>query len=121
MELKHKCIQHTRRETDQSTMITSQLSKLANDIGEFIDLDEVEPPTFSSYHKSLLEIMYHEAVISLNRPIIASKKSGPSYDAALQQCIASARFIITALHNAIKPASAESQRSFSLLWPSFTW
>jgi hypothetical protein len=69
MELKHKCIQHTRRETDQSTVITSQLSKLANDIGEFVDFDDVEPRTLSSYHKSILDIMYHEAVISLNRPI----------------------------------------------------
>lgn len=121
MEFKHKCIQHTQRETDQSVIITSKLSKLANDIGEFVDFDEHDPPTLSPYHESLLDIIHHEAVISLNRPIIASKRSGSSYDAALQQCICSARFIITSLHKSIESASTEPEKSFGLLWPSFTW
>ena len=121
MEFKHKCIKHTKQETDQSTVIASKLSELANDIDEFIDLDEADPPTLSPYQESLLRILHHEAIISLNRPIMASNKSGSSYDAALQQCIGSARFIISSLHNAIQLDTTRRQFPFSLFWPSFTW
>jgi hypothetical protein len=121
MEFKHKSIQHAQRETDQAIVITSKLAKLANDVDEFIDFDEHEPPTLSPFHDTLLKILYHESVISLNRPIIASNSNGSTYEAALQQCIGSARAIITTLHRAIMPASNEGQLSFNLLWPSFTW
>lgn len=121
MEFKHKCIQHTQQETDQAIIITSKLAKLANDVDEFIDSDESNPPTLSPFHDSLLKVLYHESVISLNRPIIAANSSGSSYEAALQQCIGSARSIITSLHKAIKPTSTQPQISFNLLWPSFTW
>lgn len=121
MEFKHKCIQHTRRETDQAVVITSKLSKLANDVEEFIDSDESDPPTLSAFHQTLLNVLYHESVISLNRPIVASYGSGSTYNAALQQCIGSARSIVTSLHKAIKSTSKQSQYAFPLLWPSFTW
>lgn len=121
MEFKHKCIQHTQRETDQAVVISSKLSKLANDVEEFIDSDECDPPTLSTFHQTLLSVLYHESVISLNRPIVASYGSGSAYNAALQQCIGSARSIITALHKAIKPVSNRPQTLFPLLWPSFTW
>ena len=121
MEFKHKCIQHTRRETDQAIIVTSKLSKLANDVEEFIDFDEDDPPTLSTSHQILLNVLYHESIISLNRPIVASHGSGSEYNAALQHCIGSARSIITALHRAIKPAPSQSQATFPLLWPSFTW
>ena len=121
MEFKHKCIQHAQRETDQATVITSKLAKLANDIDEFIDFDENDPPTLSPFHESLLKMMYHESIISLNRPIIASNTSGSTYEAALQQCIGSARAIITTLHSAITSTSRRELSSFNLLWPSFTW
>lgn len=121
MEFKHKSIQHTKQETDQATVIGSKLSELANDTDEFIDFDEADPPTLSPYQQSLLKILHHEAIISLNRPIMASNKSGSSYDAALQQCIGSARFIISSLHDAIQPGPTQRQAPFSLFWPSFTW
>lgn len=121
MEFKHKCIQHAQRETDQAIVITSELTKLANDIDEFIDFDANDPPTLSAFHDTLLKLLYHESIISLNRPIIASNSSGSTYEAALQQCIGSARSIVTSLHSAITSASQEGQASFALLWPSFTW
>lgn len=121
MEFKHKSIQHAQRETDQAMVITSKLAKLANNVDEFIDFDENEPPTLSPFHDTLLRILYHESVISLNRPIIASNSSGSTYEAALQQCIGSARAIVTSLHAAITSTSHGKQVSFNLLWPSFTW
>lgn len=121
MEFKHKSIQHAQRETDQAMVITSKLAKLANDVDEFIDFDENEPPILSPFHNTLLKVLYHESVISLNRPIIASNSSDSTYDAALQQCIGSARAIVTSLHGAIMSASHGGRVSFNLLWPSFTW
>ncbi|KAL5442322.1 hypothetical protein PMIN05_004080 [Paraphaeosphaeria minitans] len=121
MEFKHKSIQHAKRETDQAMVITSKLVKLANDVDEFIDFDENHPPTLSPFHNTLLKILYHESVISLNRPIIASNSSGSTYEAALQQCIGSARAIVTSLHDAITSTPHDEQASFNLLWPSFTW
>lgn len=121
MEFKHKCIQHSQRETDQSVVIASKLTKLANDVDEFIEFDENDPPTLSAFHNTLLGMLHHESVISLNRPILASKKSGSAYEGALQQCIGSARSIITSLFNAITTSSRGEHAKFNLLWPSFTW
>ncbi|OAG11281.1 uncharacterized protein CC84DRAFT_1079410 [Paraphaeosphaeria sporulosa] len=121
MEFKHKSIQHAQRETDQAMVITSKLVKLANDVDEFIDFDENHPPTLSPFHSTLLKILHHESVVSLNRPIIASNSSGSTYEAALQQCIGSARAIITSLHDAIATTPLREQASFTLFWPSFTW
>lgn len=121
MEFKHKSIQHAQRETDQAMVITSKLAKLSNHVDEFIDFDESDPPTLSPFHDTLLKVLYHESVISLNRPIIASNSSGSTYDAALQQCIGSARSIIVSLHGAITSTPYGAQNSFGLLWPSFTW
>lgn len=89
---------------------------------EFID-DEKDPPILSMHHQAVLTILYHESVISLNRPILAASGKGSAYDAALQQCIGASRSIITTLHKAIQPPQRTllSQALSVLLWPSVTW
>jgi len=120
MELRNKSIQHSQRETDQAVAITAKLAQWWNDIEEFSDF---ESPVMSAYHRTILIVLHHESIISLNRPILALSTTGPAYHAALQHCIGSSRSIISTLHEAITPGrnGSEQHVALSLLWPSFTW
>ena len=120
MELRNKSIQHSQKETDQAVAITAKLTQWWNDIEEFSDF---ESPVMSTYHRTILIVLHHESIISLNRPILALSTTGSAYHAALQQCLGSSRSIISTLHEAIVPGrnGGEQHVALSLLWPSFTW
>jgi hypothetical protein len=119
MELRNKSIEHSQKETDQSIAITARLTRWWNDVEEFIDS---EPQVLSLYHRTVLTVLYHESIISLNRPILALRSTGPLSDAALQHCLYSSKSIITTLHEAISQAhNAERDKTTVLSWPSFTW
>ena len=59
----------------------------------------------------------------LPTPVLAPSRKDVAYDAALQQCINSARSIITTLHSAIQTKSSIGtiHNPLALLWPSCTW
>jgi hypothetical protein len=120
MELRNKSIQHSERETDQAVAITAKLAQWWNDIEEFSD---IASPVMSTYHRTVLIVLHHESIISLNRPILALSTTTPAYHAALQHCLGSSRSIISALHEAIcqERNDSEQRAAQSLLWPSFTW
>jgi hypothetical protein len=109
-----------QKDPDRATAITARLGQWWNDIE---DLQDAEEDQYASiYHVTVLTVLKHEAIISLNRPALAASRQGPAYDAALQCCIGSARAIITTLHKAIKPRGGpQKDAPLSLLWPSFTW
>lgn len=120
IELRNKSLHYVQRDPDQATAITAQLSQWWNDVEEFHDSEEDNYT--SVYHITVLTVLKHEAIISLNRPALAASRQGPAYDAALQYCIGSARAIITTLHKAITPrGNSQKTESLSLMWPSFTW
>jgi hypothetical protein len=117
MELRNKSIKHSRKEPGQAVAITAKLAQWWNDIEDFTDS---ESPIFSTYHRTVLTILHHESIISLNRPVLAISTTGSAYDVSLQHCLGSSRSIISTLHGAISPPLGSSD-PHALLWPSFTW
>jgi len=120
MELRNKSIQHSRKESDQAVTITAKLAQWWNDIEDFTDS---ESPIFSLYHQTVLTILHHESIISLNRPVLAFSTTGSTYDVSLQHCLGSSRSIISTLHKAMSHAlgGGDPHAALPLLWPSFTW
>lgn len=118
IELRNKSLHYVQRDPDQATVITARLAQWWNDIE--ISKDNEDAHTRSLYHSTILELLKHESIISLHRPILVASNQGAEYDAALQLCIGSARSIIMNLHNAIY-VGVNSRESLTLLWPSCTW
>ncbi|KAF2108171.1 fungal-specific transcription factor domain-containing protein [Lophiotrema nucula] len=123
MELRNKSIYYVHKDPDQDVSITAKLTEWWNNIEDFIDSDEGEPPALSQFHRTILVILKHESVISLNRPILAASSKTYAYNAALQHCIGASRAIITMLHKSIKSSQMPGQPDLAvpLVWPSFTW
>ena len=121
IELRNKSLHYVQKDPDRATAITAKLTHWWNDVEDFQDTEDYDHLT--SYHRTILTILKHESVISLNRPTLAASNQGHAYDVALQQCIGSARAIITTLHKASNPrnASEPGSTALSLLWPSCTW
>lgn len=110
-----------QKDPDTATAITARLAQWWNDVEDFHDTEDDR--SASAYHRIVLTMLKHESIISLNRPTLAALRQGHAYDAALQQCIGSARAIITILHKAIRPRREQEIGSadLALLWPSCTW
>lgn len=117
IELRNKSLHYIERDPDKATAITARLAQWWNDVEEFHDTDNDQGS--SAYHRVVLTILRHESIISLNRPILAASRHGHAYDAALQQCIGSARAIITTLHRACMPVNGRDlgTDTLALLWP----
>lgn len=121
IELRNKSLQYVQKNGDQARTIEANLSQWWNDIEAFNDSEEKSQ--LSRYQKTILTMLKHESIISLNRPVLAAAHKGADYDAALQLCIGSARSIIMTLHEAINPSGSHHNgpHSLVLLWPSCTW
>jgi hypothetical protein len=119
IELRNKSLHYIEKDPDKATAITARLSQWWNDVEDFHDTDDDR--SASAYHRAVLTVLRHESIISLNRPTLASSQQGHAYDAALQQCIGSARAIITTLYKAIRPGNTRDTNALALLWPSCTW
>ncbi len=121
IELRNKSLHYVHKDPDKATALTARLAQWWNEVEDFHDT--MDDQHASAYHRIVLTILRHESIISLNRPTLAASRQGHTYDAALQQCIGSARTIITTLHKAIKPRNERNPDSgaLALLWPSCTW
>lgn len=106
MELRNKSVPSRDKNVDAATMISADLKRWWNEVEDFLELGTVSP-----LHRTVLIVIRHECVITLNRPLLASPKTSASYASGLQSCIAAAKAIISALHGSQIP----------LLWPTFTW
>ncbi|KAI8935171.1 hypothetical protein NX059_007764 [Plenodomus lindquistii] len=119
MELRNKSLHFVQKDPNRATAITAQIAQWWNDVEEYKDRDG-QPDTLL-YSSTVLTVLRHELIISLHRPILSASSQGPMYDAALQQCIGSARSIITALHQAVITKQDSDQEKLSIFWPSSTW
>ncbi|KAF9700409.1 hypothetical protein EKO04_001499 [Ascochyta lentis] len=121
IELRNKSLHYVHKDPDQATAIIAKLAQWWNDVEDFHDTEDDQ--NASAYHHTVLIMLKHESIISLNRPTLAASRQGHAYDAALQQCIGSARAIITILHKAIRQRNdlEMGSENLALLWPSCTW
>ncbi|KAF2844897.1 hypothetical protein T440DRAFT_409262 [Plenodomus tracheiphilus IPT5] len=118
MELRNKSVHYVQKDPEKATAITAKLSQWWNDVEEYSDRDG-EPSV--SYSSTILTVLKHESIISLHRPILSASVQGPMYNAALHQCIGSARCIIKTLHNAINKENDATGDGLCMFWPSLTW
>ncbi|KAL3464354.1 fungal-specific transcription factor domain-containing protein [Aspergillus heterothallicus] len=123
IELRNKSIIH-REELIDATQVHGELTQWWNEV--YDDVYPVEPDeddalssaTVAPFHSLLLKVLRHEAIIAMNRPLLAAEASSPEYRTALQICIESSRCLLTALRQ--YPAGSAGS-PIPLIWPSFTW
>jgi hypothetical protein len=123
IELRNKSILH-REELIDATQVHGELTQWWNEV--YDDVYPVEPDEgnahstsmIAPFHSLLLTILRHEAIIAMNRPLLAAEASSPEYRTALQICIESSRSLLTSLRQYL---SGPSGSSIPLIWPSFTW
>lgn len=123
VELRNKSILHSHASQVEAAHVTGELSQWWNEVYDDVNpIDEPaeagldQEPVLQPYHRLLLMILRHEAIISLNRPLLAAEKPSADYKNALQTCIGSSRSILAALR---KHMSSTSESPLS--WPCFTW
>jgi hypothetical protein len=121
IELRNKSLHYVQNDPDRATAIIAKLTQWWNDVEDYIDPDSQYAA--SPYATVVLTLLRHESIISLYRPVLATSRKDVAYDAALQQCINSARSIITTLHSAVqtKPSTGAIYDPLALMWPSCTW
>ncbi|KAJ5887543.1 transcriptional regulator family: Fungal Specific TF [Penicillium taxi] len=123
LELRNKSILHSHPGTVEASHVNGELSQWWNEV--YDDVNPIEDTThpqgsgsesvLKPYHRLLLIILRHEAIISMNRPLLAAEEPSPDYNNALQTCISSSRSLLSAL------VKYMSSSDVPLTWPSFTW
>lgn len=123
LELRNKSILHSHAGAVEASHVNSELSQWWNEVYDDVnpiednmDLETEDDVALAPYHRLLLTILRHEAIISMNRPLLAAEKPSPDYKNALQTCIGSSRSLLTALKKYMS-----SSANAPLTWPSFTW
>lgn len=123
LELRNKSILHSHAGALEASHVNGELSQWWNEVYDDVnpteDSTEAESEantTLAPYHRLLLMILRHEAIIAMNRPLLAAEKPNPEYKHALQTCIASSRSLLAALRKYMCSGS-----DAPLTWPSFTW
>ncbi|KAI4943216.1 hypothetical protein J4E91_009656 [Alternaria rosae] len=121
IELRNKSLHYVQNDPDRATSIIAKLGQWWNDVENYIEPDS--RCGASPYATVVLTLLRHELIISLYRPVLATGSKDVAYNAALQQCISSARSIINTLHTAIQGKNGPQMNhdQLALLWPSCTW
>ena len=126
-ELRNRSLTHKSTEHDEAITIEAEMTKWWNDVDELLENDESMTTAVSDYHRLVLIVSRYEAIIALNKHILATTKSEAAYNSALQNCITAARAIITTIHKAVDKGDCQDGQlprdkdSIGLMWPSFTW
>lgn len=117
LELRNKSILHSHAGAVEASHVNGELSQWWNEVYDDVNpIDDQEEAGLTPYHRLLLMILRHEAIISMNRPLLAAEKPSAEYKNALQTCIASSRSLLAALKKYLSSPS-----NAPLTWPSFTW
>ncbi len=137
LELRHKNIKFRVTDSDEVAHIDAEISRWWNDVQDFIDpasMDDddllslesnVTIPHLKPFHRLLLVVQKHEAVILLNRPVITSGSSF-AVAAAMQKCIGASKAIISNVFQHLQDGlrsegSRHGRIQYPLFWPGFTW
>ncbi|PWY75733.1 C6 transcription factor [Aspergillus eucalypticola CBS 122712] len=125
IELRNKSVLHSHASPVEASYVNGELSQWWNEVYDDVypteddeDTETREDSPLASYHRLLLIVLRHEAIISMNRPLLTAEKPNQDqdYKNALQTCIESSRSALAALK---KYMSSPSQAPMT--WPSFTW
>ncbi|KAJ5183295.1 transcriptional regulator family: Fungal Specific TF [Penicillium capsulatum] len=123
LELRNKSIVHSHAGAVETSHVNGELSQWWNEVYDDVnpvedhtDAEAGDGPVLSPYHQLLLMVLRHEAIISMNRPLLAAENPTPDYKNALQTCIASSRSLLAAMRKYMS-----SNSDAPLTWPSFTW
>ncbi|KAL4805591.1 fungal-specific transcription factor domain-containing protein [Aspergillus unguis] len=123
IELRNKSITHREESIDATQALQGELTHWWNEVYDDVypldndDTDNTATVPIGPFHRILLTVLRHEAIISMNRPLLAAEASSPEYRTALQICIESSRSLLTALRQYLSTPSS----TVPLVWPSFTW
>lgn len=129
LELRNKSIAARHDTVDRALHVQSELAKWANEVQEKSEArlefedessDSSSSLKLSPFQGALLMIKYHESIINLNRPLLASNVKSPASRAALQACISAARALIDAIISN-DPRQRGGSGQNVLLYPSMTW
>ncbi|CBF76707.1 hypothetical protein AN4821.2 [Aspergillus nidulans FGSC A4] len=124
IEVRNKSIIHREDSMDATQALHGELTHWWNEVYDDVyplgvdDADTIVSSPIAPFHRTLLIALRHEAIISLNRPLLAAEAASPEYRTALQICIESSRSLITTLRQFLAESSGSST---PLIWPSFTW
>ncbi|KAL4800559.1 fungal-specific transcription factor domain-containing protein [Aspergillus venezuelensis] len=122
IELRNKSIIHREDSIDATQALHGELTHWWNEVYDDVypiehdDPNAATPNSITPFHRLLLIVLRHEAIISMNRPLLAAEASSPEYRTAIQICIESSRSLLTSLRQYLT-----SDTSIPLIWPSFTW
>ncbi|KAL4949455.1 fungal-specific transcription factor domain-containing protein [Aspergillus filifer] len=122
IELRNKSIIHREDSIDATQALHGELTHWWNEVYDDvypIEHDEpnaANPDSITPFYRLLLIVLRHEAIISMNRPLLAAEATSPEYRTAIQICIESSRSLLTTLRQYLT-----SDPSVPLIWPSFTW
>lgn len=126
LELRNKSILHSHASAVEASYVNGELSQWWNEVYDDVnpieddgDVGSGQEAVLAPYHRLLLIVLRHEAIISMNRPLLAAEKlnQDQDYKNALQTCIASSRSVLAAL----KKYMSTPPSNAPLTWPSFTW
>lgn len=129
LELRNKSIAARHDTVDRAMHVQSELAKWSNEVHErsesrleFEDESSISSDSahLTSFQGAFLMIMYHESIINLNRPLLASDIKSPASRAALQACISASRALIDAIISN-DPRQNRTSGQNVLLYPSMTW
>ncbi|KAJ5591337.1 transcriptional regulator family: Fungal Specific TF [Penicillium hetheringtonii] len=122
LELRNKSILHSHAGAVEASHVNGELSQWWNEVYDDVDPVDEGPSSpgedlgLGPYHRLLLKVLRHEAIISMNRPLLAAERPGPKYKNALQTCIESSRTLLADLKKYLLRSA-----DVPLTWPSFTW
>lgn len=122
---------------DEVAHIDAEISRWWNDVQEFVDPTSMDDddlvhsetdaavPPLKPFHRLLLMVQKHEAVILLNRPVITSGSSF-AIAAAMQKCIGASKAIISSVFQHVQDSvrsegSRDGRIQYPVFWPGFTW
>ncbi|KAJ5542394.1 hypothetical protein N7461_008397 [Penicillium sp. DV-2018c] len=123
VELRSKSILHSHASQAEAAYVTGELAQWWNEVYDDVNnvydpaaAGQEQGPILQPYHRLLLVVLRQEAIISLNRPLLASEKPNAGYKTALQACIGSSMTLLAQLRGHLS-----SEQPSPLSWPGFTW
>lgn len=129
LELCNKSINYRQLDSGPFQELSTKIMKWANELEEYVQCSTSYAPSVSPVQRSILDVLKHEIILSLHRPLLTALKSSSDYRFAMQLCIEASRVLILNLYPAVittRPPSVTTRDSRigeteMISWPFLTW